>query len=115
MNRRGTAILAREHLPLTRTFSLHSGRRIAASFQGVRLVKIYAPSGAEKRQEREDFFILEQHYLLIDTRTTMIMGGDYNCVLAKTDATGHFNFSRSMNTLISGYNLVDMWAPAMGR
>jgi len=55
-NRRGTAILTREYLPLTRTVSLPYGRGIAASFQGVRLVNIYAPSGVEKRQEREDFF-----------------------------------------------------------
>jgi exonuclease III len=33
-NRRGTAILAREHLPLTRTVSRPSERGIAASFQG---------------------------------------------------------------------------------
>jgi exonuclease III len=47
-NRRGTAILTREHLPLTRTVSLPSGRGIAASFQGERLVNIYAPSGGRK-------------------------------------------------------------------
>jgi len=45
--RRGTAILTREHLPLTRTVCLPSGRGIAANFQGVWLVNIYAPSGAE--------------------------------------------------------------------
>jgi exonuclease III len=73
-NRRGTAILARENLPLTRTVSLRSGRGIAASFQGVRLVNIYAPSEAEKRHEREHFFNLELPYLIIDTPTTMIMG-----------------------------------------
>jgi hypothetical protein len=109
------AILARKLLPLTRTVSLPSWRGIAASIQRVRLVNIYAPSGAEERQEREDFFNLELPYLLIDTPTTVIMSGDYNCVLSKTEATGHFNFSRALNTLISGYDLVDMWAPAMGR
>ena len=74
MNRRGTAILAREHLPLTQIVSLPFGRGIAASFQGVRLVNIYAPLGAEKRQKREDFFNLVLPYLLIDTPTTLIMG-----------------------------------------
>jgi exonuclease III len=113
-NRRGTAILASGHLPLTRTLSLLSGRVIAASFQGVRLVNIYALSGAEKRQEREHYFNLELPYLLIDTPTTMIMGGDYNCVFAKSDATGNFNFSRALDTLNSGYDLVNLWAPATG-
>jgi exonuclease III len=73
-NRRGTDILTREHLPLYLTVSLPSGRGIAARFQGVRLVNIYAPSGAEKRQEREDLFNLELPYLLVDTPTTVIMG-----------------------------------------
>jgi exonuclease III len=49
--RRGIAILAREHLTLTRTICLPSGRGIAATFQGVSLVNIYAPSGAEKWRE----------------------------------------------------------------
>jgi len=88
---------------------------MAASYQGVRLINIYAPSGAEKRQEREEFFNAEIPYLLSDNPTTLIMGGDYNCILAKTDATGHFNFSRALNTLIAGYDLVDMWAPTTGR
>jgi exonuclease III len=62
-NRRGTAILTREHLPLTRTASLPSGRGIAASFKVVRLINIYALSGAEKRQEREEFFNIELPYI----------------------------------------------------
>jgi exonuclease III len=73
-NRRGTAILTREHLSLTRTVSLPWGRGMAASFEGVRLINIYAPSGAEKRQEREEFFNIELPYLLSDTPTTMIIG-----------------------------------------
>jgi endonuclease/exonuclease/phosphatase family metal-dependent hydrolase len=63
----------------------------------------------------EDFFNMELPYLLVDTPTTMIIGGDYNCVLAKTDPTGHFNFIQALNTLISGYDLVDMWEPATRR
>ena len=67
--RRGTAIIAREHLTLTRTICLLSGRGIAATFQGVSLVNICAPSGSEKRREREEFFKLVQRH-----PTTVIMG-----------------------------------------
>jgi exonuclease III len=63
-----------EHLRLTRKVSLPSGRGIAAGFQRVRLVNIYAPSGAGKLQERDDFFNLDLPYILIDTPTTMTMG-----------------------------------------
>jgi hypothetical protein len=38
----------------------------------------------------------------------MIIEGDFNFVLDKTDATGHFNYSRVLNTPISGYDLVDI-------
>jgi len=44
------------------------------------------------------------------TPTTVIMGGDFNCVLAQADVTGRFNFSRTLNTLVTGYDLVDIWA-----
>jgi exonuclease III len=49
MNRRGTANMAREHLPLTPTVFRPHGRRFATRFQGVRLVNIYNPSGIERR------------------------------------------------------------------
>ena len=73
-------------------------------------VACHAPSGAEKRREREEFFNLELPYLFIDAPTTVIMGGDLNCVLAQADVTGHFNFSHALNTLVTGYDPVDMWA-----
>ena len=79
------------------------------------LVNIYALSGAEKRRERRDFFNLNLPHLLQGTLTTVIRGGDFNCVLAKADVTGHFNFSRALNTLVKGYDLVDMWATAPER
>jgi exonuclease III len=52
-NRRGTAILTREHLPLTRIVSLPSGRGIAAIFQGVRLINIYAHSGKKSDRRKK--------------------------------------------------------------
>jgi exonuclease III len=72
------------------------------------LLNIYAPSGAEKRQEKEDFFNFDLPYLLQATPNMVILRGDFNCVLAKADVTGHINFSRALNTLVKGRNLVDM-------
>ena len=73
------------------------------------LVNIYAPSGAEKKIERDAFFNKDLPLLLKDVPTTMILGGDFNCVLTKTDCTGHLNFSRALNALVKGFHLVDMW------
>jgi exonuclease III len=57
---RCTAILAKEGLPLTNTTRLPSGRGIAVSFEGIKLIYIYAPPGAEKRRERERLSITQK-------------------------------------------------------
>ena len=114
-NRRGTAILTGEHMPLTNRMRLPSGSGMAAELQGVWLVNIYAPSGAEKRKGKEGFFNIDLPYLVQVIPTTVIVGGDFNCIFAKMDSTGHFNYSRALNELVRGFDLVDMWASAHER
>jgi len=91
--RRGTAILARDGLILT---DVTSGRGIAAMYNGIRLINVYAPSGAESKQEREWFYNADVPYLLPATERDIILAGDFNCVLSHTDATGHRNNSRAL-------------------
>ena len=43
---RGTAILTRDHIQLTNTVCLPTGMGMAAQFQNITIVNIYAPSGA---------------------------------------------------------------------
>jgi len=45
----------------------------------------------------------------------MIIGGDFICALTKKDCTGHFNYSRDLNYLIRGFDLIDMWEAAPER
>jgi len=73
-NGRGTAIVAREGIPLRNVSRIPSGRGIAAELQGVGIVNIYAPSGAEKKQEREVFFNIEIPHLLATIPSKMILG-----------------------------------------
>jgi exonuclease III len=108
-----TAILTREHAPLTSIMQLSSRRGMEAELQGVWLVNIYTPSGGEKQQEKEGVFNVILPYLLRAIPTTTIVGRDFKCVLAKTDCTGHFNYSRALNEL--GFDLVDVWAAAPER
>ena len=70
---RGTTILSRDQLQLTNIVRLPTGRGMAARFQNVILVNIYAPSGAERR-EREKFFASELPYLLQGIPTSLVMG-----------------------------------------
>ena len=75
---RGTAIIRRENIEIHNILKIPSGRAIAAEFQGTRIVNIYAPSGAEKRQERERFFNQDITHLLRTTTGNLIIAGDFN-------------------------------------
>ena len=73
---RGTAILARHDLPLTKVTSLPTGRAIAADYNGIRLVNVYAPAGTAKRTDRERFFNSELPALFYNTSQSILLGGD---------------------------------------
>ena len=51
----GTAILMKEGISLNNIKNLPSGLGIAGIFEDTWTINVYAPSGAEKRQEREKF------------------------------------------------------------
>ena len=88
---RGTALVTREEITLSNVTRLSSGRGIAAECRGIWMVNIYAPSGAARRQERKHSYNSELAYLVRDSPSTILVGGDFNCVLDKADATGDFN------------------------
>ena len=50
-NKRDTAILTREQISLTNITRLPSGRGVAASYQGIWVVNLYAPSGTANREK----------------------------------------------------------------
>ena len=88
---------------------------MAAVFQNVALVNTYAPSGAEKRRKREHFFSHDLQYLLRDIPTSLLQRGDFNSVHADIDTTGRRTYSRALQELIRGYDLVDMWEASQTR
>jgi len=85
---RGTTILAKEGIPITKITRLPTGRGIAAYFEGIRIINTYAPSGAGRRREREAFFNVDMISLLPSAPTKIVLAGDFNCVLLQTDSTG---------------------------
>jgi exonuclease III len=106
---RGTAIVARDNIVLNSITKIPSGRAIAAKFQDTWIINVYAPSGAVKRDERERFFNVDLTYLLRTETDKIIIGGDFNCVLNKTDITGQYNHSRTLELLTTGLALRDAW------
>jgi hypothetical protein len=84
---RGTAILARHDFPLTNVTTLPTGRAIAADYNGLRLVNVYAPAGTAKRTDRELFFNSKLPASFYAASESVLLGGDFNCVLHPTDTT----------------------------
>lgn len=88
---------------------------MAAERKGMRLVDIYAPSEAEKKQEGEGLFNIDLPHLIKAIPTTMTIGGEFICALSKKDCMGHLNYSRALNYLVRGFDLIDMWEAATKR
>jgi hypothetical protein len=57
----------------------------------------------------------ELPYLLRGIPTSLLLGGDFNCVLSGMDATGHPNHSRALQELKRGFDLMDMREAPQGR
>jgi len=105
---RGTAIIAKVDLQLHRIRRLPSGRGLVAYYNNICLLNIYAPSGTANQAERH-FFNSEVIELLPQVPTGLIMAGDFNCVQTDSDCTGHRYSSRSLDRLLHGLRLADVW------
>jgi hypothetical protein len=57
-------------------------------------LNLYAPSVAEKKNEREYFFNTELTYILPTITTDMIIARDFNCFVERSESTGNTNYSR---------------------
>jgi exonuclease III len=108
-DRRGTAILVKESITITDIKRIPSGRGMAAKLNGTWIVNIYAPSGAEKKNERENFYNTDLTYILTTTQAEIILAGDFNCTLTKTYSTGTNNYSRALANIVNGLGLIDAW------
>ena len=62
-----------------------------------------------RRTEREDFFNESIIGLLHTSPTTLILAGDFNCVLNTSDSTGQRTCSRALARLFTGHRIEDAW------
>jgi exonuclease III len=108
-DQRGTTIVAKEGINITDVKRIPTGRAITIQYNEMWIINIYAPSGAEKRKEREHFFSTEIAHILPTTHTDLIIAGDFNCILNKTETTGNACHSRALTTLVQGLGLRDGW------
>jgi exonuclease III len=106
---RGTAIMVKHGLTLQNIRRLPTGRGLAGTFQGICVMNVYAPSGAEKRKEKEQFNNAELPHLLSTSRTNVILAGEFNCVLLQADTEGRRkNYSKTLENIIRGFQLTDV-------
>ena len=109
-NMRGTAILAILDFPLTNVTSLTTGRAMAADYNGLRLVNVYAPAGTARRTDRERFFNSKLPASFYASSQSVLLGGDFNCVLHTTATTGPFTTSRGLSEVVRVLALLDAWS-----
>ena len=88
-NRYGTASLIKFCLQIENVILHESGRIITFDIADLTLGNIYLPSGTDgnTRSSRESFCGDTIPTLLINSKSSGIVGGDWNCIIAKEDCT----------------------------
>lgn len=72
-------------------------------------MNVYLPSGTNKLTERENFIVTELPYFLRRQYKTLILGGDFNCVLNPKDQKGVFQSAPTLRQLVTDLKLTDAW------
>ena len=75
------------------------------------LLNVYAPSGTDKKREREQLFGSDILYFLRNNISHIIMGGDWNCITSMRDCSNPNDelLSKSLLTLKNNLKLKDAW------
>ena len=110
----GTAIVWKEALPVTDVCPLVLCRAQLATLGPYKLLNVYAPSGSDKKHERNVFFGQEIFTSLqLDLQANWILGGDYNCVLNALDIEGGVGFNQkkcpALEDLVRVVDLADIF------
>ena len=114
----GTLILINKRLPATICrFYLHPTSRICSVVLNVMgtelyLVNLYAPSGKNKEQERENLLENELLQQLIVNTDNIIMCGDWNSVLVTKDTTNPANacYSKALKRILTTFKYKDIYS-----
>ena len=90
-NKYGTSTLVKNELTFENVKCDTSGRAIVFDIGGITLGNFYGHSGtdAKSKSNRENFCSEVVPQLLTNTRQAGFIGGDWNCILDKADATAH--------------------------
>ena len=80
------------------------------------IVNIYAHSGNNFINDREHLFNSELLYYLRRNLSRTIIGGDFNCIIGKNDATSvNCHLSKALTSVIRELRLKDAWFIKIGK
>ena len=110
----GTAIVWRASLPVTDVSILVSCRAQVARLGHYMLLNIYAPSGSDRKYERNSFFGQEIfNSLQLGNKDMWVLGGDFNSVLSAQDVEGGVGVNQklcpALKDLVRTFNLCDVF------
>ena len=110
-NRYGTASLIRNELNTENLNCDTNGRVISFNINEVTFTNLYMPSGNDPimRTNRENYFAEKIPQILINGKSTGCIGGDFNCILSKDDATKNPDnkMSPSLKKLVQTFSWKD--------
>lgn len=110
IRKRGVAIGFKssvEHVAVEKSLD---GRLIVVRLKnGTTLCNIYAPTGSQNHQSRENFFNCTCAHYLRNLSGPLILGGDFNSIVNNRDATGATPKSDMTSRLMTSLDLFDVW------
>ena len=91
----GTAIVWRKDIPVNDVIALSPCRLQVATVGPYVIINLYAPSGSSKKHERNIFYSQDVFTALhLHKELSIVIGGDYNCLLQPEDVENGFGFTQ---------------------
>ena len=110
-NKYGTASLVKNDLPVENVMCDTAGRVIIFEISKVNFGNLYLPSGTDgvSRSNREKYCAEIIPQILVNRQTSGCLGGDFNCITNKQDATNNpeSKMSPSLARLVKAFGWVD--------
>ena len=94
---RGTAIQARNEITLTNIIKVPFGRAMAATYNGLLIINVYAPSGTARLTDGESFYTSELTCVLKAASHNVILG-----VISNVYCTSRYNWTLSYQSCPDG-------------